>query len=506
MAYLNSNQIKVYPSGYRGQNINYEAGVNSEENLNELASRLVANKSYVAEEYNDGTATKIKFVVDGYLFSTTKSAITDLFSDASLNTRIYAHVTTKDISVTANSITSSYRTLIPYNTTSIGILDGNSGDISGKFIGVFFNTAQGEDANALAVYVKLEEGWSVPIDSWLVFSSTQVQDSGSSAKEPISQKFHTQDAVVSNTLSVSGETSLSNSNIKLANLSSGTTADVPVLITSTGYLKKGDSTGTFGSTDDGTATFKYVDTFKQHADGSVYEVNAVTKTISANAGQGKFDVGTSTITLKDLTIADTPTFTNLKISSFGSDQGSGSNAVSVNNITGQLSSMSLSFYNPTAGTSTDATFTYVETIGQASYGQISATRKTKSISTGSSQGQITVGTTAINVKDLQTTSSPTFANITDSGLTASKLVISNANKKLASITPTSSAQGQITFGDTGSVDINNLGTSGTPTFSTVKLTTGLINSSGNSISLPSSAGTLAVISYDAGSATLTIRN
>lgn len=180
--YLGSNLIKVYPSGYRGDNINYEASVNSEENLNSLASRLVANKNYIveAEESSEsGADNKIIFVIKGYLFSTNKSNITALFAGASENTIIYASVKTVDVITTVAGASGTYKTLIPYDNTVPAVLD--SGNV---FKGVYFSAESGD----LALYKNVSNKWSVVESSKLIFSTSQIQDGVH--KKAMNEEFH----------------------------------------------------------------------------------------------------------------------------------------------------------------------------------------------------------------------------------------------------------------------------------------------------------------------------
>jgi len=180
--YLGSNLIKVYPSGYRGDNINYEASVNSEENLNSLASRLVANKNYIVEaeeSAESGADNKIIFVIEGYLFSANKSDITALFRGASENTIIYASVKTINVTTTVAGASGTYRTLIPYDDSDPAVLDN-----SDVFKGVYFSAESGD----LALYKNVSGTWAVVESSKLIFNTTQIQD-GTNAKA-INEEFH----------------------------------------------------------------------------------------------------------------------------------------------------------------------------------------------------------------------------------------------------------------------------------------------------------------------------
>lgn len=89
---------------------------------------------------------------------------------------------------------------------------------------------------------------------------------------------------------------------------------------------------------------------------------------------------------------------------------------------------------PSAETgSSSTTITYVSTIAQAANGRITRTRKTTTVSSGdTTQATFKFNGNEIKVKDLGSTDTPTFKNTTISDLSASQVVMSDANKKLAS--------------------------------------------------------------------------
>ena len=162
MAYLDSSKINVYPSGYRGNGINPESFVNSEQNLNEIASRLTSEDSYIAHE----NGVDIEFVIKGYLFKALKSDVTGLVTNTSNGTIIYASVTVDE--TTAEVTGGTYKTLVPYNTSSVGILDNST---TNKFEGVYFDTTSGD----LPLY-KYEDEWKVIEDSMMTFSTKRIKD------------------------------------------------------------------------------------------------------------------------------------------------------------------------------------------------------------------------------------------------------------------------------------------------------------------------------------------
>lgn len=161
MAYLDSSKINVYPSGYRGNGINPESFVNSEQNLNEIASRLTSEDSYIAHE----NGVNIEFVIKGYLFKALKSDVTGLFTNPSNGTIIYASVNI--VSQTADVTGGTYNTLIPYDEEVAGILD-----VSNEFKGVSFDTTSGD----LSLYKYDDDDWNVIEDSMMTFSTKRIKD------------------------------------------------------------------------------------------------------------------------------------------------------------------------------------------------------------------------------------------------------------------------------------------------------------------------------------------
>lgn len=211
--YLNSSVIKVYPSGYRDPQYNYKSCVNSEDNLNEIASRLVSNKSYISKVDGD----VVEFVIKGYLFKTTKSAITDLFSEIAVDNIIYASVTVAPITSTVGGVSQTYDTLVRYGGTTVSVLDD-----SGEFKGVYFSSGQSVPDGSLGLFIKTSDtidGFDTYTPSLLVFKTEKIQNG--SAKKSIAEEFTTTTANITelgsnldaNSKNISGVNTLSAVNV-----------------------------------------------------------------------------------------------------------------------------------------------------------------------------------------------------------------------------------------------------------------------------------------------------
>ena len=93
---LNSVNVRLYPSAFRGNNFNPEAKLNTEENITSLVSRLSSRDGFVLSNtwvsYTGGIANSNTFIfsLHGYIFEISNLASTlDSFST---NTSIYAHI------------------------------------------------------------------------------------------------------------------------------------------------------------------------------------------------------------------------------------------------------------------------------------------------------------------------------------------------------------------------------------------------------------------------------
>lgn len=135
---------------------------------------------------------------------------------------------------------------------------------------------------------------------------------------------------------------------------------------------------------------------------------------------------------------------NITAANIGTSTAVANNSLVVNS-SGEFKKVDLSSSAVTATADTTASFTYVDDFTQNKNGRVDRTRRTTTVANGvataasgdigtAGQSTFKVNNAHIKVYGLGTTDSPTFANITDSGLDASKAVITDSNKKFISRT------------------------------------------------------------------------
>ena len=93
---LNSVNVRLYPSAFRGNNFNPEAKLNTEENITSLVSRLssrggfVLSNTWVSSTGGIANSNTFIFSLHGYIFEISNLAST--LESFSTNTSIYAHI------------------------------------------------------------------------------------------------------------------------------------------------------------------------------------------------------------------------------------------------------------------------------------------------------------------------------------------------------------------------------------------------------------------------------
>lgn len=94
---LNSVNVRLYPSAFRGNNFNPEAKLNTEENITSLVSRLssrdgfVLSNTWVSSTEDIANSNTFIFSLHGYIFEISNLANT-LKDSFSTKTSIYAHI------------------------------------------------------------------------------------------------------------------------------------------------------------------------------------------------------------------------------------------------------------------------------------------------------------------------------------------------------------------------------------------------------------------------------
>ena len=190
--YLGSSSVKMFPSAYRGQNVDAEAYFTTEGNLTKAEVLGFASKSFV-DEY-DGT--NITIVIKGYRFDTTKAAIQALAGSG--DEKIYA-----DIRVVAKGADGTFNTLTGYEDTTQVILDDGT-----YFKGLAFSSDSTDlTSSALLVLENVEGVWGVPSASRLNVSPSQIRtsDSGADEDKSFSEKIVT-DTLVASTINATSTT------------------------------------------------------------------------------------------------------------------------------------------------------------------------------------------------------------------------------------------------------------------------------------------------------------
>ena len=190
MAYLASSKIKMFPSAYRDYNADPESYYTTEGNLTKAETLGFKNRSFV-QEFIEHENNFISVVLEGYRFTFLKSDL-DALKNASFSSasEIYAN-----IYYTYKGDDKTFKTLVDAN--------GNTSLDSGtNFVGITFDIVAGNSTStiycsSIKVYEKVSGTWKIPDASKLNISTTQVQNGDSSTK-PISQELDTGTLTASN--------------------------------------------------------------------------------------------------------------------------------------------------------------------------------------------------------------------------------------------------------------------------------------------------------------------
>lgn len=225
--YLNSSNVKMFPSAYRGQNVDAEAYFTTEGNLTKSDVLGFYHKSFI-EDLGSGN---LVIVIEGYRFDVSMSSIISLFSSDS---EVYA-----DIKTLNKGSDGTFKTLVSYSDSGTILDDGT------YFKGLAFATTISElSARAIKVLEKVEGTWRVPNTSKLNIVANQIMtgDSGQDVNTSIREKIVTSELqainVSSGTLGASG-------NLTVDGDISG---DSNLTINGTTSLKNATITGTLGVT------------------------------------------------------------------------------------------------------------------------------------------------------------------------------------------------------------------------------------------------------------------
>lgn len=214
MAYVNSSQIRVFPSVGRS-NYDIESQLTNENNLSQIVRSLCRNrKSYVLS--NSLTSNQpFEFVIYGFYFKIL-NANDNLINKLGLGNTLWAGIRL-DKQVEGNNNSNHYQLLQLANSEAIED-NLHDLDVNDKFQGVVFGISK-EDVESKfgesdSIYtLHLLENGVVPAQSLLHLNTTEILDGASS--NYISDKFTTKQLNVSEsisdtgTLNVTGHTTLS---------------------------------------------------------------------------------------------------------------------------------------------------------------------------------------------------------------------------------------------------------------------------------------------------------
>ena len=215
--YLNSNQISVYPSGYRSASVDLEASRTTEGSVRKALLAPLTQKSFAKFE-EDNSMT---LVLGGYVFNISQEGISALETTFSSAINIYAYIDVQPIATMVDDIESSLKMLVNVETQT-SVLDESNLFKGIKFTDTLPNTTT--YPNQLNILKKIGTIWSIPLSSKLVIDANKIFNIGNTA--PISQDFYTD-------------------NLQVGGLESNPTfkADDSNTISMNGHIQLGDDTG-----------------------------------------------------------------------------------------------------------------------------------------------------------------------------------------------------------------------------------------------------------------------
>ena len=207
--HIDSDNIKVYPSGYRKAEVDLEASRTTEGSVTKANSFALGNTSY-AKWDNDGN---LAFSLDGYLAVIEGQAAldaligklypydetTNTWKGATSGSAIYAILNAADIDATVSDSKSiKLRMMVNPESgrqTDVDYAEANADKTS--FRGISFSRSEptlADNKVSLKVleYDSAKKQWAIPDSSRLNVTTEQIRN-GAGSKLPISQKFSTKD-------------------------------------------------------------------------------------------------------------------------------------------------------------------------------------------------------------------------------------------------------------------------------------------------------------------------
>lgn len=157
MAYINANDIRVFPSTRR-VHTQTDARLMTERSISGLINQLINTDGFVITENFDASAP-FEFNIFGYYFNaTTASAITSKFSTPTVGTIIYG--------IIKIDITNEYHEIIGQD---------ESDEYRGLIVDSTIPTAgENEEIHYLALLTYGSNGWEIPESSKILFNQNRV--------------------------------------------------------------------------------------------------------------------------------------------------------------------------------------------------------------------------------------------------------------------------------------------------------------------------------------------
>lgn len=250
MAYLQSSQVKMFPSAYRSQEVDPESFYTTEGNLTKSSALGFNYTSFVT---NNGKSLTI--VIDGYRFDVNQDNIKALFTPsegASYPEAIYAY-----IKVANKGTNNTFRTLVSYADGSSTNLDDTSSPK--KFVGLSFDSSSQQQLGLQVLEWDSESNdYRVYNPSRAIIDSRQIRDVGDNDYEAsINEIFTGNKAIFSDDVSIGGDVSITSNTTS----SSKTTGALKV----TGGVGIGNNLNVGGDVEvEGDLTIDGVSNFKDY--------------------------------------------------------------------------------------------------------------------------------------------------------------------------------------------------------------------------------------------------
>ena len=169
---LNSNFVKVYPSGYRSSTIDLEASRTTEGSVTRALKAPLAKTSFAKKE----SGNSLTIVLDGYVFNVTSDGVEALKNHFSNATTIYAYIIKKAF---------GELNMLVSDESKDSVLDKD-----GKFLGITFSDTEPAEGIKLLILKKNDSNeWDVPKESLLVMSTEQIYNVIND-KKPINEQFN----------------------------------------------------------------------------------------------------------------------------------------------------------------------------------------------------------------------------------------------------------------------------------------------------------------------------